>query len=68
MSKDKKVRTRTAGIPVAPVPEPRLKLLRPNSGCSTADHALGLSEEVKEMLKGLRRKPASADDDGPDAA
>ena len=70
MSKDKKVRTRTAGTPVAPAPQPRLRLLRPHSECSTADYALGLSQEVKEMLKGMRRKPATTKtkDDGPEAA
>jgi hypothetical protein len=68
VGRDKTVRTRKAGIPVAPAPEPRLRLLRPDSECSTADHALGLSREVKEMLKGLRRKPADTNDDGPEAA
>ena len=72
MSRDKNVRTRKADIPLAlvPAPEPRLRLLRPDSECSTADNALGLSQEVKEMLKGMRRKPATTKtkDDGPEAA
>ena len=57
MRRDKPDRTRKAGAPVAPQPEPKPRLLRPDSECSTADHALGLAGELKEALAGANRKP-----------
>ena len=68
MRRVKPKRGRKAGAPVAPQPEPKLRLLRPISECSTADHALGLGQELKGMLKGARRKPKAASNNEPEAA
>ena len=69
MSTNKSLRMRKAGEPAYPKRKPALRLLKPSSECSTTSIITELSQEVKEMLQGMRRKrQAQADDDTPDAA
>jgi hypothetical protein len=69
VSTNKKPKPRKAGQPVHPEPKSRLKLLKPQSECSTTGLVAELSEEVKAMLRGQkRRRDVGADEDSPEAA
>lgn len=69
MSTNKTPKPRRAGEPVCQQPKPKLRLLKPQSECSTTDLIAELSHEVKVMLRGQkRRREARADDDSPEAA
>ena len=69
MSNNKSPKLRKAGEPVYPKPRPALKLLKPDSECSTLNHSINFPDEVKEMLNGQKRKRiVEFDDDTPDAA
>jgi hypothetical protein len=69
MSGNKAPRRRKAGEPVYPQPEPALRLIKPDSECSTTSIITELSQEAKEMLQDTHRKrQARSDDDTPDAA
>jgi hypothetical protein len=68
MSANKTNRTRKAGSPAFPKQKPRLKLLKPNSECSTTKLIIELPQEVKEMLREQkRRRVGMNDDDAPEA-
>jgi len=67
--KDKTLKRRKAGAPVRPKPGPRLKLLKPQSECSTAGLINELSEEVKALLRRQKhRRQGVVDEDPPEAA
>lgn len=69
MTEHKSAKKRKPGERVYPEPEPKLKLLKPGSECSTPELASGLSEGVKAILRKLNRKRQSgAGDDTPEAA
>lgn len=69
MSANKKDSSRKAGAPAFPKRKPGLKLLKPNSECSTTDLIIKLPQEVKEMLwEQKRRREVVTDDDPPEAA
>ena len=61
MSGDRPGRQRKAGEGVFPAPRPsKLRLLKPRSECSTADLVTELPQDVKAMLRRVRRKRAAA--------
>lgn len=71
MTSHKSAKKRKPGEPVypEPEPEPRLRLLKPQSECSTPESASELSEGVKAILCKLNRKRQSgAGGDTPEAA
>jgi hypothetical protein len=58
-----------SGERVYPEPKPGLKLLKPESECSTPELALELPQGVKAVLRKLSRKREDgAGDDEPEAA
>ena len=69
MSTHKSAKKRKPGERVYPEPKPRLKLLKPDSECSTPGLALEPSQGVKAILRGLNReREPRAGDDTPEAA
>jgi hypothetical protein len=69
VSTNKTTKTRKTGEPVRQRPKTKLRLLKPQSECSTTDLITELSREVKVMLRGQqRRRKVRADDDPPEAA
>ncbi len=69
MTAHKPAKKRKPGERVYPEPEPRLRLLKPDSGCSTPELASELSQGLKAVLRKLSRKREDgAGDDTPDAA
>ncbi len=69
MSTNKSPKLRKAGEPVYSTQRSALKLLKPDSECSTLDLIIKFPDEVKEMLSGMKRKrTVDMDDDTPDAA
>ena len=56
-------------FPKAEDPKPALRLIRPQTECSTPDFALNATREVKEMLRDLNRKRnVVKENDAPEAA
>ena len=69
MSADKTARRRKAAAPTRRGPEPRLRLLKPQSECSTTGLLAELSREVEAMLRGQkRRREDPVGEDPPEAA
>jgi hypothetical protein len=69
MSGNKPRQTRKASTPVSDASKPKLRLLRPPAECATTNLITELSQEVKSILQGMKRKRAPArDDDEPEAA
>jgi hypothetical protein len=56
MSAKKTAEPRRAGQPFHRKPGPRLRLLKPRSECSTTGLILDSPEEVKELLRGQKRR------------
>lgn len=66
---NKSAKLRKAGETVYTKRRSALKLLKPDSECSTPDLIIKFPDEVKEMLSGIKRKRrVEFDDDTPDAA
>ena len=59
---------RKPGERVYPEPEPRLKLLKSGSGCSTPELASELSRGLKAVLRKLDPARKDGGDDPPEAA
>ena len=69
MTAHKSGKKRKPGERVYPEPEPRLRLIKPGSECSTPELASGLAQGVKAVLRKLgREREDGAGDDTPDAA
>ena len=68
MSADKTPERRKAGEPARSKPRPRLRLVKPRSECSTAGFVIDFPEEVRELLRGRKRRRKDRDDDGPQEA
>lgn len=69
MRTDKSAGKRKPGERVYQEPEPKLRLLKPQSGCSTPELASELSGGLKAALRRLgRERKAGAGDDSPKAA
>ena len=69
MNMKKTTRLTKASEPINQRPRPGLRLLKPQSECSTPGLVAELSEEVKAMLRGQkRRRGVRANDDPPEAA
>ena len=69
MTAHKPAHKRKPGERVYPEPEPRLRLLKPGSGCSTPELASELTQGLKAALRKLgRRHKDGAGDDPPEAA
>lgn len=69
MSINKTAQSGKASEPVRQRPKTGLRLLKPQSECSTTDLISELSQEVKVMLRGQkRRRKGPAGDEPPKAA
>jgi hypothetical protein len=65
VSTKKTAKPRKAGEPADLRPEPRLRLLKPQSECSTTGLVTELSGEVRKLLRGQKRRRKGPAGDGP---
>lgn len=68
MTTHKPAKRRKPGERVYPEPKPKLRLLKPQSECSTPELGSELAEELKAALCRLVRKREHRDGDGPPEA
>jgi hypothetical protein len=67
MSANKIAGPRRFGSPIFPRQKPMLRLLKPNSECSTIDLIIELPQKMEQRLRGQKRQSgASTETDAPE--